>query len=181
MALSPKWPVRRGLWTWHSLPQMIFSSSFGLWSWSTIHSQTIYSLGAGIYVYHSQSPPSHLQDHSTCNSARWLNLYPWFWSKWMVHEKWSPQRGFEPKTSRSWVFCLTTRPRVSSLFYFYLLNKIIIGFWDMVSTCLINQLIMLSLISLWGECCIMIIVIMKPNNVITNNVIMHFMWSKFKN
>ncbi len=28
------------------------------------------------------------------------------WSKWMVHEKWSPQWGFEPATSQSWVFCL---------------------------------------------------------------------------
>ena len=29
----------------------------------------------------------------------------------MVHEKWSPQQGFEPTTSQSRVFCLTTRPR----------------------------------------------------------------------
>jgi hypothetical protein len=36
------------------------------------------------------------------------------WSKWMVHEKWSPQWGFEPTTSQSWVFssALTTRPRL---------------------------------------------------------------------
>ncbi len=78
MALSPKQPVKRGLWTWHSTPQMIFSSSFGLWSWSTIHPQSIYSLGADIYVNHPQSPPSHFQDYSTCKSARWLNLFPWF-------------------------------------------------------------------------------------------------------
>ena len=26
----------------------------------------------------SQSPPSHLQDYSTCNSAWWFNLFPWF-------------------------------------------------------------------------------------------------------
>jgi hypothetical protein len=78
MALSPKRPVKRGLWTWHSPPQMIFFSSIVLWSWSTIHPQSVYSLGADIYVSHPQSPPSHLQDYSTCNSARWLNLFPWF-------------------------------------------------------------------------------------------------------
>ena len=55
-----------------------FFSSIGLWSWSTIHPQRVYSLGADIYVNHPQSPPSHLQDYSTCNSARWLNLFPWF-------------------------------------------------------------------------------------------------------
>ncbi len=57
---------------------MIFSSSIGLWYWSTIHPQSVNSLGAYIYVDHPQSPPSHLQDYSTCNSARWLNLFPWF-------------------------------------------------------------------------------------------------------
>jgi hypothetical protein len=31
-----------------------------------------------MYVNHPQSPPSHLQDYSTYNSARWLNLFPWF-------------------------------------------------------------------------------------------------------
>ncbi len=36
-----------------------------------------------------------------------LSLFaPGFWSKWMVPEKWSPQWGFEPMNSQSWVFCL---------------------------------------------------------------------------
>jgi hypothetical protein len=25
-------------------------------------------------------------------------------NEWMAHEKWSPQWGFEPMTSQSWVF-----------------------------------------------------------------------------
>ncbi len=64
MVLSPERPVpvKRGLWTWHSPLQMIFSSSIGLKSWP----QSIYSLGVDIYVNHPQSPPSHLQDYSTC-------------------------------------------------------------------------------------------------------------------
>ncbi len=37
-----------------------------------------FSLGADIYVNHPQSPPSHLQDYSTCNNARWFNFFPWF-------------------------------------------------------------------------------------------------------
>jgi len=61
-----------------SPPQIIFSSSVGLWSWSTIHPQSVYSLGADIYVNYSQSPPSHLQDYSAWNRVRWLILFPWF-------------------------------------------------------------------------------------------------------
>ncbi len=87
-------PVKRGLWTWYSpqsnlwrevceigtlLPRWFspLPLDFGL-STSTIHPQSIYSLGADICVNHPQSPPSHLQDYSTCNSARWLNLFPWY-------------------------------------------------------------------------------------------------------
>ncbi len=109
MVLYPKGPVKRDLWTWHSPPQMIFSSSIGLWSWSTIHPQSVYSLGADIYVNQQQSTLSHLrlQHMQQCQVIKFVSM---IWSKWVVHEKWSPQRGFEPRTSRSWVFCLTTRP-----------------------------------------------------------------------
>ncbi len=66
-------------------------------------------------------------------------LLPCYWSKWMVHEKWSPQRGVggggEPTTFQSWVICLTTRPLrlafglvlldyVSSWKYIFILMKL---------------------------------------------------------
>ncbi len=91
----------------------IFSSSIDLWNWSTIPPQSAYSLDADIYVNHPQSlPPPHLQDYSICNSARWFNLFPWFDpNEWcMINGLLSG--GSEPRTSRSWVFCLTTRPQL---------------------------------------------------------------------
>ena len=54
----------------------------------------------------STLPFAGLQHMQQCH----FNFYPSFasilWSKWMVHEKWSPQWGFEPTTSQSWDFCL---------------------------------------------------------------------------
>jgi hypothetical protein len=66
MELSPKQPVKRDLWTWHSPPQMIFPLQFdsGLGQHST-HKK----IGADIYINHPQSQPSHFQN---VTSARWL-------------------------------------------------------------------------------------------------------------
>ncbi len=92
MVLSPKWPVKRGLWTWHSPPQMIFFSSIRLWSWSTIHPRSVYSLGADIYANHPQSPPPAVLTVPTSTSLppqkskfpSWIEIIrigsaPWLW------------------------------------------------------------------------------------------------------
>jgi hypothetical protein len=89
MALSPKQP-ERSVNLALSFPHYFFSSFrltlIGLGQLST--PQSICSFGADTYVNHPKSPPSHLQDYNTCNSASFHDL-----SKSMVHEKWSPQRG----------------------------------------------------------------------------------------
>ncbi len=45
------------------------------------------------------------------------------WSKWMVPEKWSPQWGVEPRTSRSWVFSLNHLTKATCLTSFLFSSK----------------------------------------------------------
>jgi hypothetical protein len=54
----------------------------------------------------STLPFAGLQHMQQCHVNFHSIFAPGFWSKWMVPEKWSPQWGFEPTTSKSWVFCL---------------------------------------------------------------------------
>ncbi len=58
----------------------------------------------------STLPFAGLQHMQQCqvnfNSIFNFQFSSMLWSKWMVQENWSPQWGFEPTTSQSWVFCL---------------------------------------------------------------------------
>jgi hypothetical protein len=58
----------------------------------------------------STLPFAGLQHMQQCQVDFHLIFASMLWSKWMVHEKWSPQWGFEPSTSQS--SALTTRPRL---------------------------------------------------------------------
>ncbi len=107
--------------------------------------QAYYSLLAGFYKPTiPQSPPSLLQDYSTCNNAR-LEFSTVFVPRFDPNEcclkNGLHSRGIESRTSWSWVFCLTTRPRVSparNVVFFILglknpaiLSKILSNLWAM--------------------------------------------------
>jgi hypothetical protein len=70
-------PVKRGLWTWHSPPQMIFSSSIGLWSRSTIHPQSVYICQP---FTKSTLPFAGLQHMQQCQVIKFVSM---IWSKCM--------------------------------------------------------------------------------------------------
>jgi hypothetical protein len=93
---------------WHPIPikmRQAFLSKFGpgqlafissLWSW-IVTSQLSSK---------STLPFAGLQHMQQCQVNFHSIFASMLWSEWMVHEKWSPQWGFEPRTSQSWVFYL---------------------------------------------------------------------------
>ena len=85
----------------------------GLWSWSAdklhVHSQLWRLIFISRLSLKSNLPLMGLQHMQQCQVDWNIPLFlfaPGFWSKWMVPEKWSSQRGFEPTTTQSWVLCL---------------------------------------------------------------------------
>ena len=82
-----------------------FYLSLVLVSWQAYISSIVMKLGFITQPSSNSTLPfAGLQHMQQCQVGWYIPLSlfaPGFWSKWMVHEKWSPQRGFEPTTSQA--------------------------------------------------------------------------------
>ncbi len=91
---------------WFHWKQMLFCGSLVLVSWQAFISSIVMKLD---FVSQPSSkstlPFAGLQHMQQCQVNFHSIFASMLWSKWMVHEKWSPQWGFEPTTFQSWVFC----------------------------------------------------------------------------
>jgi hypothetical protein len=98
-----------------------FSFFVGVWSLLADKLHFILSYEVGFLSQPSSKsslPFAWLQHVQLCQVNFYSNFAPGFWSKWMVHEKWFPQCGFETLNPQPLSYepsALTTRPRILAL------------------------------------------------------------------